>query len=48
MKNRHGSDFSRCCGVDKACLVSTVAAIPEMATLTDTPQNNTRYVVTSG
>ncbi|MBM9518759.1 hypothetical protein JWG39_02860 [Desulforhopalus vacuolatus] len=48
MENRHGGGFSRCCGVDKACLVSTVAAIPEMVTLTDTPRKNTRYVVTTG
>ncbi|MBM9518758.1 hypothetical protein JWG39_02855 [Desulforhopalus vacuolatus] len=48
MENRHGGGFSRCCGVDKACLVSTVAAISEMVTLSDTSRNNTRYVVTTG
>ncbi|MCK9175701.1 MAG: hypothetical protein M0O96_10550 [Desulforhopalus sp.] len=48
MENQHGGGFPQCCGVDKACLVSTVAVISEMANLTDTPRNNTRYVVTTG
>ncbi|MBM9518762.1 hypothetical protein JWG39_02875 [Desulforhopalus vacuolatus] len=48
VENRHGGGFPQCCGVDKACLVSTMAAIPEMVTLSDTPRNNTRYVVTTG
>ncbi|MBM9520957.1 hypothetical protein JWG39_14145 [Desulforhopalus vacuolatus] len=45
MENWHGSGFPQCCCVDKACLVSTVAAISEMATITDNPRNNTRHVV---
>ncbi|MBM9520515.1 hypothetical protein JWG39_11885 [Desulforhopalus vacuolatus] len=37
IENRHGGGFPRCCSVDKACLVSTVAAISEMASITDNP-----------
>ncbi|MBM9519232.1 hypothetical protein JWG39_05280 [Desulforhopalus vacuolatus] len=48
VKNRHGGDFPQRCCVDKACLVSTVAGISEMATITDNPRNNTRHVVTTG
>ncbi|MBM9520766.1 hypothetical protein JWG39_13165 [Desulforhopalus vacuolatus] len=33
--NRHGGGFPRCCSVDKACLVSTVAGISEMVIITD-------------
>ncbi|MBM9521182.1 hypothetical protein JWG39_15280 [Desulforhopalus vacuolatus] len=45
MKNRYGGGFPQCRCRDKACLVYTVAAISEMATITDNPQNNTRHVV---
>ncbi|MBM9518591.1 hypothetical protein JWG39_02015 [Desulforhopalus vacuolatus] len=48
MKNRHGGGFSQRCCVDKACLVSTVAVISEMATITDYPRKNTHHVVTTG
>ncbi|MBM9520777.1 hypothetical protein JWG39_13220 [Desulforhopalus vacuolatus] len=48
MENRHGGGFPRCCCVDKACLVSTVAVINEMVIITDNPQKNTRYVITTG
>ena len=33
--NLYGGGFPRCCCVDKACLVSTVAVISEMVIITD-------------
>ncbi|MBM9520060.1 hypothetical protein JWG39_09565 [Desulforhopalus vacuolatus] len=48
VENRYGGGFPQRYCVDKACLVSTVVAISEMATITDNPRNNTRHVVTTG
>ncbi|MBM9519226.1 hypothetical protein JWG39_05250 [Desulforhopalus vacuolatus] len=47
VENRYGGDFPQCCCVDKAYLVSTVAAITEVVIITDNPRNNTRYVITT-